>query len=205
MSNEFTMTTGQAHEVAQAFGRNGWNNEQVKKLSEGDFLKQVLDALLGRAEIKAIEHAVDFSADPFLPDGWGVEEHQKGKVAKLERKGDDLYLDGKKIEFWLSSEQKRGVITGNILRAKLKGKPVLNANLLDHLLKNSHLIPEAWKKEENGNTRYIFFWGTIYRDAGGRLYVRFLCWHGGRWDWGWFSYSLGLVFHDGNPAAVSAS
>ena len=203
MSNEFTMTTGQAHEVAQAFGRNGWNNEQVKKLSEGDFLKQVLDALLGRAEIKAIEHAVDFSADPFMPDGWSVEEHQKGKVAKLERKGDDLYLDGKKIEFWLSSEQKRGVITGNILRAKLKGKPVLNANLLDHLLKNPHLIPEAWKKDENGNTRYIFFWGTIYRDAVGDLFVRYLYWYGDRWVW----HCIWLVddFHDIYPAAVSAS
>ena len=203
MSNEFTMTTGQAHEVAQAFGRSGWNNEQVKQLSEGDFLKQVLDALLGRAEIKAIEHAVDFSADPFMPDGWSVEEHQKGKVAKLERKGDDLYLDGKKIEFWLSSEQKRGVITGNILRAKLKGKPVLNANLLDHLLKNPHLIPEAWKKDENGNTRYIFFWGTIYRGAGGYLYVRYLYWDGDRWVWlyFWLDYDFCGIF----PAAVSAS
>lgn len=203
MSNEFTMTTGQAHEVAQAFNRNGWNNEQVKKLSEGDFLKQVLDALLGRAEIKPIEHAVDFGADPFLPDGWSVEEHQKGKVAKLEREGDDLYLDGKKIEFWLSSEQKRGVITGNILRAKLKGKSVLNANLLDHLLKNPHLIPEAWKKNENGNTRYIFFWGTIYRRADGDLYVRCLYWDGDGWGWGcgW----LGSGFDDDYPAAVSAS
>ena len=203
MSNEFTMTTGQAHEVAQALGRNGWNNEQVKKMSEGDFLKQVLEALLGRAEIKPIEHAVDFGADPFLPDGWKVEEHQKGKVAKLERKGDDLYLDGKKIEFWLSSEQKRGVITGNILRAKLKGKSVLNANMLDHLLKNPHLIPEAWKKDENGNTRYIFFWGTVYRGAGGNLYVRYLDWDGDRWVW--YCIWLGIDFDVCSPAAVSAS
>lgn len=203
MSNEFTMTTGQAHEVAQAFGRNGWNNEQVKKLSEGDFLKQVLDALLGRAEIKAIEHAIDLGADPFLSDDWSVEEHQKGKVAKLERKGDDLYLDGKKIEFWLSSEQKRGVITGNILRAKLKGKSVLNANLLNHLLKHPHLIPETWKKDENGNTRYIFFWGTVYRRADGVLCVRCLCWRGV--GWGWLYDWLGRDFHDNNPAAVSAS
>ena len=155
------------------------------------------------AEIKAIEHAVDFSADPFMPDGWSVEEHQKGKVAKLERKGDDLYLDGKKIEFWLSSEQKRGVITGNILRAKLKGKPVLNANLLDHLLKNPHLIPEAWKKDENGNTRYIFFWGTIYRDADGSIYVCYLYWNGVGWGWLflWLAYDFGVS----NLAAVSAS
>ena len=132
-----------------------------------------------------------------------MEEHQKGKVAKLERRGDDLYLDGKKIEFWLSREQKRGVITGNILRAKLKGKPVLNANLLDHLLKNPHLIPKAWKMDENENTRYIFFWGTIYRGADGYLCVRCLYWGGGRWDWccHWLDYG----FRDDDPAAVSAS
>lgn len=203
MSNEFTMTTGQAHEVAQAFGRNGWSNEQVKKLSEGDFLKQVLDALLGRAEIKPIEHTADLGADPYLPDGWKVEEHKKGTVAKLERKGNDLYLDGKKIEFWLSSEQKRSVITGNILRAKLKGKPVLNANLLEHLLKNPHLIPETWKKDENGDTRYIFFWGTVYRDTVGSLCVRYLYWRGDEWRWicRWLGYDWG----SSDPAAVSAS
>ncbi|MDE2038365.1 MAG: hypothetical protein KGI69_04110 [Patescibacteria group bacterium] len=59
MSNEFTMTTGQSHELAQAFGRNGWNNGQVKKLSEGDFLKQVLDVLLGKAEIRPLGNPVD--------------------------------------------------------------------------------------------------------------------------------------------------
>ena len=57
---------------------------------------------------------IDCDTTPHIPDGWKVKEHQKGKVAKLE-KGDDLYLDGKKIEFWLSSEQKRSVITGNII------------------------------------------------------------------------------------------
>ena len=112
-------------------------------------------------------HVVDLGADPFLPDDWKVEEQQKGKVAKLERKGDDIYLDGKKIKFWLSSEQKRAPIAGNILRMKLEGKPVLNANMLDHLLKNPQLIPGPWKKDENGNTRYIFFWGTIYRTSDG--------------------------------------
>ena len=202
--SDLMLDVDQAGELKAAFRRGGYNNAEIKQLSTGDTLAKVRDVLRGLAEIKPVEHAVDFSADPFMPDGWSVEEHQKGKVAKLERKGDDLYLDGKKIEFWLSSEQKRGVITGNILRAKLKGKPVLNANLLDHLLKNPHLIPEAWKKDENGNTRYIFFWGTIYRDADGNLCVRCLCWGGGGWGWDYGGW-LGSGFNDDDPAAVSAS
>jgi hypothetical protein len=204
MGNEFTMTTGQAHEVAQAFGRNGWENGQVKKLSEGDFLKSVLDVLLGRAEIKPIGHVVDFGADPFLSNGWTVEEHQAGKIAKLERNGDDLYLDGKKIEFWFSECQKGDkVIGGHDLRKEVSKQPVLNANLLDHLLKHPHLIPETWKKDENGNTRYIFFWGTVYRNSDGRLYVRCLDWR----DGGWCSRYLwlDLDWRSGCPAAVSAS
>jgi hypothetical protein len=202
MSN-LMLDVDQAGELKAAFRRCGYNNAEIKKLSTGDFLAEVRNVLRGLAEIKPIEHAVDFGADPFLPAGCKVEEHQKGKVAKLERKGDDVYLDGKKIEFWLSSEQKRGVITGNTLRAKLAGKPVLNANMLDYLLKNPHLIPEVWKKDENGNTRYVFFWGTVYRSTAGNLYVRCLYWFGGRWDW--YYYWLDFDFVDDSPAAVSAS
>ncbi|OGL66204.1 hypothetical protein A3B21_01940 [Candidatus Uhrbacteria bacterium RIFCSPLOWO2_01_FULL_47_24] len=32
----FQMSTGQAHELALAFGRNGWTNADVEKLSEGN-------------------------------------------------------------------------------------------------------------------------------------------------------------------------
>lgn len=161
------------------------------------FLKGVLDtegvldglqALQGRNRVAM----VDLGADPYLPNGWSVDEHRKGKVAKLERKGDDLYLDGKKIEFWLSREQKHGVITGTTLRAKLKDKPVLNANVLDYLLKNPHLIPNSWQG------KWVFFWGTIYCDSDGDLCVRCLCWG---WDYSW----LGSGFGSGSLAAVSAS
>jgi hypothetical protein len=62
---------------------------------------------------------------------------------------------------------------------------------------NSHLIPEEWKG------KYVFFWGTIYRGSGDNLYVRCLCWGGGRWDWGYDW--LGGGWDDGNPAAVPAS
>jgi hypothetical protein len=81
--------------------------------------------------------------------------------------------------------------------------PVMNANVLDFLLANPDLIPEEWKKDEHGNTRYIFFWGTVYRDRGGDLYVRYLCWGGDRWGWG--SRWLGSGWDGDSPAAVLAS
>ena len=204
MNNELMLDVGQANEFKLACRREGVTNEDIKVICERKgFLTQVRQVMLGLAEIKPVEHTVDLGADPFLPASWKVEEHQKGKVAKLERKGDGLYLEGKKIEFYLPKKQERGCIEDNDLRKELAKMPVLNANVLDYLLKNTRLIPEEWKKDEKGNTPCIFFWGTIYRLSGGHLRVRDLYWHDGGWDWG-----CGWLDNDWLsrcPAAVSAS
>ncbi len=193
-NNTFEMGTGQAHELALAFGRNGWNNAEVKKLSEKDLLAQVRLVVLGQAKIEIVKHVIDLDADPYLPDGWKVEEHKKGG---------QFEWDPSKINLYLSPNQlgdKR--IEGNDLRKELAKKPVFNANLLDYLKANTSLIPDEWKKDEKGNTRYIFFWGTIYRNSGGGLYVRYLYWGGGEWVWD--CYWLGDDWNYVNPAASLA-
>lgn len=132
---------------------------------------------------------VDLDADPFIPSGWKVEVHQKGGNFKW---------DATKVRLHLSKKQQGGkVLEGNELREELKGQPVYNANLLDYLLKNPHLIPEEWKG------MYVFFWGTIYRYSDGDLGVRCLCWDGGRWHWR--SFWLDGDWRGGSPAAVPAS
>jgi hypothetical protein len=151
------MTSRQAAELDHAFERNGYTAENVKKLSEGNILGDFLAVLLGHAEIKSIEHFINCDADPFIPGGWKVEEHKKGGQLKW---------DPKKVSLYLPKRQQNGkVIGGNELREELKDQPVLNANVLDYLLANPHLIPEEWKN------KYVFFWGTIYRDSHGNLYV----------------------------------
>ena len=204
-TDKLILGVGLAQEIEHALNRNGFQSlEEVKALTVGDFLGRVRDVQRGVAEIKSVEHAVDLGSEPFLPDGWSVEEHQKGKAAKLERKGLDLYLDGKKIDFYLSKKQKsRSYIEGNKLREELEGKPVLNANVLDYLLKYPHLIPEEWKKDKNSNTRCIFFWGTVCRHRDGNLCVRCLRWCGG--GWGWVCSRLDDVWNDIHPAALLAS
>ena len=199
MSNEFVLGVGPAEKLQTACRRNNCGIELIEWLCTSNNLARVMDIQLGRAEIKPIEHVIDLGASPYLPDGWKVEEHQKGKLVKLERRGDDLYLDGKKIDLFLSKNQKGGCIGGNNLREELAKEPVLNANVLDHLLKpeNQHLIPDSWKG------KCAFFWGTVYRSADGNLCVRCLYWDGDGWNW---NYDwLGNDWFANRPAAVSAS
>ena len=151
--------------------------------------------LAGQSELIVKEHAIDCDAAPFVPDGWKVEEHQKGG---------SFIWDASKVELFLSESQKGGkTIEGNKLRKELAKKLVLNANVLDYLMKNPHLIPEEWKKDEQGNTRYIFFGGTVYRRSSGYLCVRCLSWSDGRWFWGGSWLDDGWSSRD--PAALRAS
>jgi len=193
--NELMLDVGQANELKLAFRRGNWTNEEIKTLSEGDMLLKVREVLLGRAEIKPVAHLIDLDAPPYIPNGWSVVEH---------RQGGQMVWDPTKVKFHLSKNQKGGKrIEGNKLRKELEGKPVYNANLLDYLYANKELIPEEWKKNEDGSIRFTYFWGTIYRASLGSLDVRYLCFSGGQWCWScsW----LGSDWDGRSPAAVPAS
>ncbi len=130
---------------------------------------------------------VDLDADPFCPNGWTVAHHQKGGEITFDRNAIGPYLaDGQK---------NGGCMFGNDLREALSGQLVENANQLDWYLAHPDQIPEEWKKE-----RGIFFWGTIYLRADGKLYVRCLAWFGDGWFWR--GRCLDHTFGSDVPAAV---
>jgi hypothetical protein len=181
--------------VEFALARAGYTHQEVKELTKGNTLGLFRNILLGHAEVKTLEHIIELNADPSTPIGWKVVQHQQGGSFKW---------DPTQVQFYLSEPQrKEKSIEGNKLRKKLEGKPVFNANLLDYLLAHPNLIPEEWKKDQNGRTRYIFFWGTIYRDSVGSLCARFLYWLGGKWQSSndWLDNDWGV----NNPAALRAS
>ena len=194
--SELTFDVGLAAKLKQAVLRNGITDlADIDWLCEGENLANVRRLRQGRVLLTVPEHLIDCDVQPFVPNGWTVEEHQKGGQWKF---------DPKQVEFFLASGQKGGkVIEGNKLRKELAKKPVLNANVLDYLLANPHIIPEEWKKDGQGNTRYIFFWGTVYRDSDGGLFVRYLFWYDGRWLWSDYWLDFGWVVSD--PAALRAS
>ena len=150
--------------------------------------------------------AVNLAATPKLPfNGAEVEQHIGEGWAVVEKRPDGLYVNGRKVILHLSKRQLGGKqLKGHELRDELTGKPVLNANLLDALYDSPHLIPEDWKADENGNTRYIFFWGSIFRDAYGNLCVRYLYFDVGVW-YRYYAYWLDYGWLGRRPAALLAS
>lgn len=190
MGDKFEMSTGQAHELAMAFGRSGWTNKEVKALCKGSVLCDVRSVIRGYATIAVSELVIDCDADPCLPSGWTVEEHVKGG---------QFEWDASRVERWLASGQENdNTLRGEKLRNELRKKPCFNANVLDFLLSNPHLIPEEWK----GGV--LYFWGTVYRDSyHWRPCIRGLCWNGVEWrgslNW------LHCIWRDDMPAAVRVS
>lgn len=184
----------------------GKKKDLIRVLHEtvrGQEAPQLPEPLWKKVSDTAINVNLCFS--PKLPfEGAKVEKHEGKGWVPVEKRQDGLYVEGRKVILHLSRSQQNGKwLKGYKLRDELTGKPVLNANILDALYENTHLIPEEWKRDENGNTRYIYFWGTIYSDRVGSLWVRCLYLGGGAWDrdCGW----LDGAWRGYGPAAVLAS
>ena len=196
--SDLMLDVGQANEFKLACRREGLSNEDVKMMCERKgFLSQTRDVLLGRAEIKPREHIIDCDTPVFIPDGWEVLPEAEQLPNRVKGK---FAWNPKEVTLHLANGQKNGKwIEGNKLRKELVKQPVYTAHLLDYLLvtENQHLIPEEWKG------KWIFFWGTIYRDRDGNLCVRCLSWRGDRWSWGY--RWLDNDWDGGYPAAVRAS
>lgn len=151
-----------------------------------DGMEGVLQFLRGNVEITMVKHTIDLGASPRLPfDGAEVVKHEGEGVVEIELRPDDnLYVGGKEANLFLSERQKGDKkIVGLELRKELaNGEQVLfNNNVLDYFYyDHPELFPEHWKQDENGNTRYIFFWGSIFRrPADGYLCACYLCWNDG--------------------------
>ncbi len=162
----------------------GASEADLIMMTEPDVFAQLLLVIRRQAEVVIKEgvtkiHIIDCDADPYLPEGWSVEEHTKGG---------QLEWNPEKVELWVSKHQKSSpVIGGNELRKKLASRPTLNANVLDYLIRNPDLIPNEWKGT------YVNFWGTIYRAQDHVLVVRCLYWYSNKWQDSYIQLSVKFV------------
>ena len=142
--------------------------------------------LRGDVTIAVVKHIVDLAKSPRLPfNNAEVVKHDGTGIVPIELCSDDnLYVDGKLVSLFLSEKQLEGkkVVVGHELRQELEDgtQVLLNSNVLDYIYDHPELFPEHWKKDENGDIRYIYFWGSIFRNPSrGYLYVRYLYWNDG--------------------------
>jgi len=197
MATSSDISVGLAHELILTACKAGFEPKDFTVLAQSEEkLRQVLCFARGHAELTQVTHVIDCDAAPMIPyQDWKVEEHKKGGQFTWNPVAVRLHLS--------PNQMGEKHIEGNKLRKELDNEPVLNANVHDYLIRHPHLIPEEWKVDENGNTHYIYFWGTIYRHAGGFLCVRYLYFFVGHWraNYRW----LDNDFRANDPAVVRAS
>jgi len=61
------------------------------------------------------------------------------------------------------------------VRQELSGQPVYGAVLADYLMSNQEQINPEWRGI------FLSFWGTIFQDQDGALWVASMFYHGGHW------------------------
>ncbi|MDP2705242.1 MAG: hypothetical protein U1D31_02780 [Patescibacteria group bacterium] len=164
------MTSRQAAELDYAFERNRWTSEDVKKLSQGNILIQVLSVIKGYAEVRILKHVIDCKNYCYTPhDGCRVQKFRKGGL---------FQWDPKKVELQVFSNGKSDrYIARNEIQEEIESKPVLNANVLAYLLLYPKLIPDEWRGKN------VHFPGTIYYINGLSDVMLYLCEVKGRWAW----------------------
>ncbi|MEQ1561616.1 MAG: hypothetical protein ABL899_02770 [Nitrospira sp.] len=163
------------------------------------FLRNGGKVIVGEPKVVAINRN-RFNPKKFIGDGWSIlnDETDARSIALTE-------LDLTKVQHVTMLKDGETYVKGEEKLKRLKASDYirLDADIFLTLWENQHLIPESWKEKVNGNTRYIFFDGTVLRHSGGRRCVLCLCWGGGQW--GWRVYWLGGGWDGGDPSAVLAS
>lgn len=217
MGNLITeLPVSEMNATIELFDRLGVDREGLKRFRKASSHEQMTIAAMIQNGIipaeqkfvpalskKPINHVLDLATIPspsFHKDL--VVEHRGVGVVCLEHRNGDFCIGNNKVELHISPKQKKGMVSGHDLRKYHDGKPSINATVLDYLLVHQELIPDAWKADESGNTPDICFFGTIYRDVQGNLYVRCLYWGGGLFmsRYRWLNSEWGV-----SPSALLAS
>ncbi len=92
----------------------------------------------------------------------------------VERRADDLYVDGARVELFLTVEQAAGEVYGHDLHGQLRGggSKTLHPNIAAALQECPDLIPPAWTRpDDQGKAPLICFWEAAFQDGAGDVYI----------------------------------
>jgi len=159
---------GQMNQLGDALERYGITPEEVTRFSSSsEILQGLLDVIRGRAKVVMFRHIINCNVDPEVPDGWDVVDHIRGSDQfEWDRNRIGLHITRRKRVGGLYHGQPFGDEVQQDLRHRCLRVP--NANIVDYLIAHPELVPEEWGADR------VMFWGTVYRNPEGRLYVRYI-------------------------------
>ncbi len=187
-------SAGLAAKLVGIFADEGAEPKDLNLLAEKPWLvKRMIDVIRNKSEIKDIDYYINFDYCLLLPDGLRLGQ-LPGSVGGSVRFNSDqgknkLYL----THLQMSARISRARITGKMLLEefrKIESKVLLGIQLLHFYLSHPQLIPANWENEK------IFFWGTICRDYGNKLYVPFMFYNGKEWESDFRCLDLNFDYED---------
>jgi hypothetical protein len=202
---------GAAHQLAITVAKVGWEIADFTTLTQSEEKSaQVLLFLRGEADLipktKPAVAAAEPSVTTVLNFSGDFDPVFVGKDWKVLTDTDNgIGIDLTKVRFETCLKEDEAFTTGEerLIRLKTTNHGSLGGKAFKACWENRHLLPDSWKKDENGNTRYIFFDGLVLQSPGGSRCTLYLYWDGGGWDWyyGW----LGSDRYANDPSAVLAN
>lgn len=132
----------------------------INQRALADVLRKALKPEIGSVTIQISDN------NPLSPpyEGWELVEDAATPVGTLELELTEFLKQGEEY------------VKGDVMRERAKkSEPMLGERHARALLSQQECIPETWRKF------YLVFSGTVWRARGGRLFVPYLDWCGGRW------------------------
>ncbi len=151
-----------------------------------------------KSTIISIDRTTPFDPVKFLGRGWTIDEQDERSLALAQ-----VNLANVRLKHMLKPGET--MIKGEAKLERLQEADCirLDAKVFQTLWENQASIPESWKEKINGNTIFVFFDGTIFRDPSGDRCVLRLSWNVSRWYWNY--HWLENDWRVGDPSAVLAS
>lgn len=180
--NASEFSVGAAHELVTTAVKVGWELTDFTALTQSEEKCRNVLAYI-RGEVKLVTDILGLG-EPLNPTFVGrdwkeiAEETDMGAEALTE-------LDLSKVRFVTTIMEGETTVNGEerLKRLKASGQVRLGGKAFMACWNNRRLLPESWKKDESGNTRYITFDGLTLQNPSGYRYVLCLYWDGSEWHW----------------------
>ena len=196
MSDKSVMSARQAAELDFSFERNGLSAEDVKWLSSGSVLADILNVRRGLAEIKPIDFTLQIPALSRMETAKLLKKYGMKSVV------DNSPTEAVTFSLEMVLTDQEDWITGERFEGRVTGKPSLGLSQALWIIEHQDELP-AWFKALLGKV-WIAFTATVAVGSDGFRRFPHLYQGGERWslDWSWFGHGVGQSVRLAVPARL---